>query len=102
MAGGDVVLLVGTRKGSFTFRSDARPAEWKVSGPRMRGYSAYHMTYDPRDSEVWMAANSAFYGPEIARSSDMGETWRHSEAELRVRDDSERTMAAQNAPDSGV
>lgn len=30
---GSVLLLVGTSKGGFTFRSDARRIKWAVEGP---------------------------------------------------------------------
>jgi len=34
---GSVVVLAGTRKGAFVFRSDARRKSWSVEGPHFAG-----------------------------------------------------------------
>ena len=38
---GDNLLLVGTSKGGFIFRSDAQRAKWEEAGPYFPGRSVY-------------------------------------------------------------
>ena len=45
---GDVLLLVGTRKGSFIFSSDPSRRKWEMSGPYHPGADVFHLTYDHR------------------------------------------------------
>jgi hypothetical protein len=55
---GDVQLLVGTRKGGFILRSDARRKKWKIEGPLFRGLQVHHFIRDPRDGgDTWQPRN---------------------------------------------
>ena len=72
---GDVVVLVGTRKGGFILSSDAKRKSWSVSGPHWPGGDIFHMAYDRRDGAVWAAVNSPVWGSEVQRSHDLGATW---------------------------
>ena len=45
---GDVVLLVGTAKGAFVFRSDKTRRRWQRGGPYFPGHAVYAMAYDDR------------------------------------------------------
>lgn len=73
---GDVLLLVGTRKGAFFLSSDKTRKKWSVSGPHHAGSDVFHMAYDQRDGgAVFVAINSPIWGPEIQRSRDLGATW---------------------------
>jgi BNR/Asp-box repeat protein len=38
----------------------------------------YHATVDPRDGQLYAAANHAVYGPTVQRTPDGGRTWRRS------------------------
>ena len=40
---GDVVVLVGTRKGGFNLSSDAKRISWSVSGPHWPGGDRWEM-----------------------------------------------------------
>ena len=43
---GDVVLLVGTMKGAFIFRSDPRRRDWSRGRPVFPGHAVYAMAFD--------------------------------------------------------
>ena len=87
-----VALFVGTNKGGFILTSDASREKWDVSGPHMRGSSVDHMTFDGRSGTVFMAVNHDIYGPEVARSTDFGATWKSAEKNPRFEEDSGRVM----------
>lgn len=71
-----IQLLVGTRKGAWISRSDARRESWRVQGPIFLGSIVNHLVLDPRDgTTMLMAASTGHLGPTIFRSSDGGETW---------------------------
>lgn len=73
---GDVLLLVGTRKGAFLLSSDRSRKEWTTSGPHHAGSDVFHLAYDARDGgTVFVAINSPIWGAEIQRSRDLGATW---------------------------
>ena len=76
---GDVLLLVGTRKGVFIFSADERRADWKMAGPFWPGSDVFHAIYDPRgDGRLWVVRNDPVFGSEIHQSSDFGRTWQSS------------------------
>lgn len=70
-----ILLLVGTKRGLFTFRSDAERRVWRSSGPHLTGREVYHALVDPRDYTVWAATDHAVWGPHLHTSSDAGESW---------------------------
>ena len=72
------VLTVGTRKGAFVFTSTDGRRTWKVSGPHFKGKSVFHITYDKRNGMLIASALSGQWGPTIARSFDLGKTWKES------------------------
>ena len=71
-----VQLLVGTRKGAWIYRSDARRETWRAEGPLFLGQIINHFVADPRDGRTLvMAASTGHLGPTILRSADGGATW---------------------------
>jgi photosystem II stability/assembly factor-like uncharacterized protein len=72
-----VLVLVGTNKGAFLFRSDESRKAWKVDGPHFRGESVYAVAYDGRgDRRRVLAATRSFHWGSVIRSSDdFGKTW---------------------------
>ena len=74
---GDTLLLVGTMKGAFMFRSDAKREKWDEAGPYFPGRSIYAMNYDGRNrrQRLWAAVNSSFWGSFLSSSADFGKTW---------------------------
>jgi photosystem II stability/assembly factor-like uncharacterized protein len=74
-----VLLLVGTRKGAFLFRSDGARKRWQVGGPHFLGQTVHHLVLDPRDGRTMlMAAKTGHLGPTIFRSTDDGKTWKEA------------------------
>jgi photosystem II stability/assembly factor-like uncharacterized protein len=74
--GGDVLLLVGTTKGAFLLRSNARRMRWDVAGPYFHGHGVYAMAYDDRDGRhrLWASTNN-YWGTFLRSSDDFGKTW---------------------------
>jgi len=77
VAKGDNLLMVGTVKGAFLFRSDNNRTKWEEAGPYFPGRSVYALAYDGRNSrqKLWAAVNSSFYGSFLSSSNDFGKTW---------------------------
>ncbi len=73
-----VLLMVGTAKGAFLFTSKDGRRSWKVSGPHFKGTPVFHLAYDSRNGIVFAGVNSFQWGPTIARSFDLGNTWKRS------------------------
>ena len=80
MAKGDgrQILMVGTRKGAFVFTSDSGRRSWKLSGPELKGNETYHMAYDRRSRTVLASVSSSHWGPTVAKSKDLGKSWKVS------------------------
>jgi len=72
-----VRLLVGTRKAAFIYTSDERRECWELSRPIYTGWSVYHLAADVRGDHprLYAAANHWAWGPSVAKSDDLGETW---------------------------
>lgn len=89
---GDILVMVGTRKGTFLFWSDDARSEWQHSHHHL-GWSTHAASYDPRTGAILAATNSDVFGALVQRSVDGGRTWSHfnqgldfpAEAEQRVR-----------------
>jgi hypothetical protein len=72
-------LWLGTRKGLFALRADARRRTWKLSGPQFLGHIIHHVVQDPRAAGVLlMAAKTGHLGPTVFRSTDRGRSWREA------------------------
>ncbi len=81
---GSVVVLVGTRKGAFVFRGDARRRAWSVEGPHFIGESVHHFILDPRDDEtLYATTRSDWWGPDVQRSHNWGRTWLRTKGGVR-------------------
>jgi photosystem II stability/assembly factor-like uncharacterized protein len=82
---GDFLLLVGTIKGAFLLRSNARRTRWEVGGPYFHGQAVYAMAYDDRAGRhrVW-ASSQSFWGTMLRSSDDFGKSWTNpQEAAIR-------------------
>jgi len=79
---GDHLVLVGTIKGAFLFRSDAARGKWDVAGPYFPGRAIYALAYDGRKGRkrLWAAVNSPHFGSFLSESDDFGKTWTDPEA----------------------
>jgi len=83
-----VVVLAGTKKGLFLFRSDEGRREWMLEGPHLEGWSVYHAILDERDGVLHACTNHEVYGATAHRSLDGGNTWERAE-KLGLPEDSE-------------
>ena len=74
---GDVLVLVGTMKGAFVFRSNPARKRWDRGGPYFAGHSVYAMAYDGRKGRrrLWAGASSMHWGSVLHSSDDFGRTW---------------------------
>jgi hypothetical protein len=71
-----VILMVGTEKGGFIFRSDESRGKWEMSGPVLKGWAVQDLRIDQRATPVMLAAaGHEVYGPGIQVSKDLGTTW---------------------------
>jgi len=79
---GDNLLLVGTTKGAFLFRSDVQRMTWDEAGPYFPGRSVYALAHDGRNggSKLWAAVNSPYWGSFLSSSNDFGKTWSDPES----------------------
>ena len=81
---GDLVVLVGTRKGAFILTGDDARSRWQISGPISPGTDIFHLVYDGRNGgRLLSASNSMWFGPQVEYSSDLGKTWEQSRAQPR-------------------
>lgn len=79
---GDNLLLVGTMKGAFLFRGNAKRERWEEAGPYFPGRSVYALAFDGRNGrqKLWAAVNSPFWGSFLSSSNDFGKTWSEPES----------------------
>ena len=67
-------LLIGTEKGLWVARSDAKRATWKVEGPHFKGWKVTAGARTP--SGKWLVATaSQVYGAALHASADL-KAWR--------------------------
>jgi len=69
-----VILLAGTRKGLFVFKSTDRK-RWNLHGPYLNGKEINHAMMDPRTQRIHATSNDAWFGSELVSSPDLGQTW---------------------------
>lgn len=78
---GDALLLVGTMKGAFLFRSNKKREKWDMGGPYFPGSAVYSMAYDNREGRqrIWAGPASMHFGALLRSSDDFGHTWTNPE-----------------------
>ena len=92
----EALVLVGTMKGAFAFRSDTKRKKWKMDGPHFRGEAVYALLHDTRGgrARTYAATNSMHWGPTVRFSDDGGKTWSSGEGRsVRFSPDSGRAVA---------
>lgn len=87
--GSETVLLVGTLKGLFRFRSDDRIA-WRREAIDFLGVGVHASAFDRTSGILYAAANNEFYGPGVQRSRDGGRTWEAGGTPAYAADDAEQ------------
>ena len=78
---GDVLVLVGTMKGAFIFRSDRERARWEMGGPYFAGSAVYALAYDKRAgrNRLFAGPHSMHWGALLRSSDDFGRNWTNPE-----------------------
>jgi photosystem II stability/assembly factor-like uncharacterized protein len=92
----EALLLVGTMKGAFMFRSDKSRKKWRMDGPHFRGEAVYALLHDTRAgrARTYAATNSMHWGPTVRSSDDFGKTWTSGEGRsVRFPPDAGRAVA---------
>jgi hypothetical protein len=92
---GDVLLLVGTSKGAFLFRSGPSRGRWERGGPHFPGHAVYAMAWDGRADRrrIWAAPESMHWGSVMRSSDDFGKTWsRGQEGNVRFPEDTGKSL----------
>lgn len=74
---GGLLVMVGTMKGAFLFRSDAQRDRFTVTGPHFPGQTVYTMAFDDRGGRQRILAgpSSWHWGAVVSHSDDLGATW---------------------------
>ncbi len=70
-----LVLLIGTVKGAFFYRTDENRKEWKLTGPHLPGWEVYSLCGDPGANRILAGTCSYAYGATLRTTRDGGETW---------------------------
>ncbi|MEZ5990337.1 MAG: exo-alpha-sialidase [Planctomycetota bacterium] len=70
-------LLVGTRKGLFTFVDDGKPGapRWRIADKRFIGVPVPMVMHDRRDGALYAALDHGHFGNKLHASRDGGATW---------------------------
>jgi len=76
--GNGALLLAGTSKGLFVFRSNSRRMKWKMTGPYFPGAAVYHTIFDRNSGNVFASVKKNQFGCLVAISRDAGDTWNYS------------------------
>ncbi|MEO7125905.1 MAG: exo-alpha-sialidase, partial [Nakamurella sp.] len=72
----NVRVLVGTKKGAFILTSDGVRRDWTITGPMFTGWEVYHVAASPADpNRLWASQSRGWFGQQVQRSDDGGETW---------------------------
>src|SRR6266540_2398113 len=72
-----VMVLVGTKKGVFLYRSGLSRERWRLDGSHFPGETVYHVAFDPRDgASLYSGINMSWGGPRVEVSRDLGKTWK--------------------------
>ena len=84
---GDLMVLVGTRKGALILTGDASRRRWQLSDLFSPGSDVFHLIYDRRgEGKLFAATNSMWFGPQVEFSQDLGKTWEQAQAQPRFAD----------------
>jgi photosystem II stability/assembly factor-like uncharacterized protein len=73
-----VLILVGTNKGSFFLKSDARRRAWELRGPFCDTLPINHAIVDRQTGTIYCGGGNRWRGPAVWKTTDLGETWTQS------------------------
>lgn len=75
-----ILVLVGTKKGTFLFDSDPERRHWRQRGPFCDTWPINHVVADPATGAIHAGGGNEWFGPAVWSSPDLGATWTHSSA----------------------
>lgn len=84
------LILLGTEKGGFILELGAAREPVQLRGPFNEAMPVQHLAWDGSRGVLLGAAGSAWYGPLVWRSEDLGETWTQSSEGLSYGQDGEQ------------
>jgi photosystem II stability/assembly factor-like uncharacterized protein len=90
------LLLVGTSKGAFILDGGADRTQWSLSGPLCEGWPIHDLQWDPATGSIYAGGGSAWFGPAVFRSDDLGESWTHSSEGITYGDDGDKIPTVWN------
>ena len=78
------MLMIGTRKGAFLACATADRKSWDLKGPLFPGNEVNWVTFrDGSPQALLVALKSAWWGPDLKVSHDLGDTWVESSGGIR-------------------
>ncbi len=73
-----LLVLLGTKKGAFIMEGGPDRRDFTLRGPLCEGWPILDVNLDPASGALLACGGSAWYGPAVWRSDDLGATWTHS------------------------
>jgi photosystem II stability/assembly factor-like uncharacterized protein len=73
-----LLVLVGTRKGTFILESDPGRRSWALRGPFCETWPMNHVVADQATGTIYGGGGNEWFGPAVWKSTDLGATWTHS------------------------
>ncbi|MDE3230743.1 MAG: exo-alpha-sialidase [Chloroflexota bacterium] len=85
---GDTVVLLGTKRGFFLYRSRDR-VTWDCVSTSLTNTHVYHAALDQRGGRqrIFAADNGDFFGTFLRYSDDWGQTWQEPERGIQFAED---------------
>jgi photosystem II stability/assembly factor-like uncharacterized protein len=74
----NVIVLIGTTKGAFLAKGDAKRRSWEISGPLCNGWPLNHVIADEASGAIYAGGGNGWFGDDVWKSTDLGETWTRS------------------------
>lgn len=84
-----VLILVGTKKGTFIFEGDADRRSWQLNGPFCETWPINHVVGAPDKGVIYAGGGNEWFGPAVWKSTDFGKSWTHSSEGLTYKEGEE-------------
>lgn len=97
-----ILVLVGTKKGTFLLDGDATRRTWNLRGPFCDTWPINHVAADASGT-IYAGGGNEWFGPAVWKSTDLGETWTHSSEGMKYEQGAQPIKSVWSlAPSSGV
>ena len=88
-----VYLMLGTHKGAFFLKSDTSRRKWEIQGPFFKGIPVeYVAAAQPESTAIFASVTNPFFGPQLFKTSDLGQSWKPMEHGPRFSDERGHTV----------